>query len=242
MGESTDKLSAMAYQMYADLPDGRGYLRIHVSSWRGVTIDVAFNTGADDELGLQVAARLTNNAYTAYSKQAGNGPADPGKHGRLRTVTVNPATGPRYTGPVNVLISDLTVSAGETFTESLLGRTPAPVRIGTNTPGVFADDIQRTLPNGWTFRLGNEDYFGPDGRNHEGEGIPRPPRRRCSFPTSWTNTGTPHSTPLTVPRDPASRPSSRRRRIVVMTPYPRVARIDGIRDDVRAGFRASGVH
>jgi C-terminal processing protease CtpA/Prc len=188
---------------YADLPDGRGYLRItafdhyvdsdnsplrnraelaraldkiftrsHVDSWRGLIIDVRFNTGGDDALGLQVAGRLTDTAYTAYSKQARNDPADPSRHGPLRTVTVTPAEGLRYTGPVRLLISDLTVSAGETFTEALLARTPAPSRVGTNTQGVFADDMQRTLPNGWTFGLGNEDYFAPDGHNYEGEGIP----------------------------------------------------------------------
>lgn len=141
---------------YADLPDGRGYLRItafdhyvdsdnsplrnraelaraldkiftrsHVDSWRGLIIDVRFNTGGDDALGLQVAGRLTDTAYTAYSKQARNDPADPSRHGPLRTVTVTPAEGLRYTGPVRLLISDLTVSAGETFTEALLARTPS---------------------------------------------------------------------------------------------------------------------
>jgi C-terminal processing protease CtpA/Prc len=188
---------------YADLPDGRGYLRItafdhyvdsdnsplrnrdelagvldkvftraHLSSWRGLVIDVRFNTGGDDALGLQVAGRLTDTPYTAYAKQARNDPADPTRHGPLRTVTVTPAAGLRYTGPVRLLISDLTVSASETFTEALLSRTPAPSRVGTNTQGVFADDMQRTLPNGWTFGLGNEDYFAPDGHNYEGEGIP----------------------------------------------------------------------
>jgi hypothetical protein len=37
---------------------------------------------------------------------------------------------------------------------------------------VFADNMSRTLPNGWTFTLRNEEYVGPDGRNYEGVGIP----------------------------------------------------------------------
>jgi len=32
--------------------------------------------------------------------------------------------------------------------------------------------LDRELPNGWTFGLGNEEYFAPDGRNYEGVGIP----------------------------------------------------------------------
>jgi hypothetical protein len=54
----------------------------------------------------------------------------------------------------------------------MMGRTPAPTRIGTTTQGVFADNMSRILPNGWTFILGNEEYIGPDGHNYEGVGIP----------------------------------------------------------------------
>jgi hypothetical protein len=143
-----------------------------VKAWRGLDIDVSFNTGGDDELGLQVASRLTNTAYTAYSKQARNDPNDPTKYGRLRPVTVTPFNGPRYTGPVRVLISDLTVSAGETFTEAMLARTPAPTLVGQTTQGVFADDMTRQLPNGWTFTLGNEQYYAANGHDYEGAGIP----------------------------------------------------------------------
>jgi C-terminal processing protease CtpA/Prc len=61
-----------------------------------------------------------------------------------------------------LLVSDLTISAGETFTEALMGRAPAPTRIGSTTQGVFTDDMERALPNGWTFTLGNGEYVGPD--------------------------------------------------------------------------------
>jgi hypothetical protein len=189
---------------YAQLPDGRGYLRItafegyqgkgtpfvtgsavlrqvldsvftqaNVKSWRGLVVDVRFNTGGDDALGLQVAGRLTDKPYLAFRKQARNDPKDPSRHGPLRPVTVDPTEGvPHYTGPVWLLTSDLTVSAGETFVEAMLGRAPAPVRTGSATQGVFADDMGRTLPNGWTFTVGNEEYFDPNGHDYEGVGIP----------------------------------------------------------------------
>jgi hypothetical protein len=188
---------------YADLPGGRGYLRItsfegyrgadtpfvgsrdelrqvldtiftqqRVNGWHGLVIDDRFNSGGDDALGLQVAARLTNAPYPAYAKQPRNDPLDPSRHGRLQSVSVTPANAPRYTGPVFLLTSDLTVSAGETFVEATMGRTPAPVRIGTPTLGVFSDDMTRLLPNGWTFTLGNEEYYASDGRDYEGLGVP----------------------------------------------------------------------
>ncbi|MDQ4031725.1 MAG: S41 family peptidase [Actinomycetota bacterium] len=189
--------------VYADLPDGRGYLRIsafagyrqddrsyvassaelartldtvftpqRVATLRSLIIDVRLNSGGDDALGLQVAARLTDSPYVAFTKQPRNDPRDPSRHGRPQTVTVTPAAAPRYTGPVSLLISDLTISAGETFVQAMMGRSPAPARIGTTTQGVFSDDMSRRLPNGWTFTLGNEEYVGPDGQNYEGVGIP----------------------------------------------------------------------
>jgi hypothetical protein len=189
---------------YADLPDGRGYLRItafqdwdtkpdgylgrqalldqvldevfsdaHVKSWKSLVIDLRYNDGGDDELGLSLAGRMTDRPYTAYTKLARNNPTDPTKYGRRRVVTVVPtADRPHYTGPVRLLTSDLTISAGETFIEAMMGRQPTVTRVGTTTQGVFADNPDRALPNGWTVSVGNEDYIAPDGRNYEDLGIP----------------------------------------------------------------------
>jgi hypothetical protein len=56
-----------------------------------------------------------------------------------------------------LLATALTVSAGETFTEALMGCAPATTRIGSTSQGVFSNDMERNLPNGWTFALGNEE-------------------------------------------------------------------------------------
>ena len=93
-----------------------------------------------------LAGRLTDAAYVAYTKAARVDPHDPTRHGPARPAIVTPADGPRYTGPIRLLISDLTVSAGETFTEALMGRAPAPTRIGSTTQGVFSDDMKRKAP------------------------------------------------------------------------------------------------
>jgi len=111
---------------YADLPGGRGYLRVtafegyrkddgsylaskaeldrvldavftpaRVAALRGLVIDVRNNSCGDDALGLQLAGRLTDTPYPAFSKQPRNDPKDQTRHGRLQTVTVTPADGPR---------------------------------------------------------------------------------------------------------------------------------------------------
>ncbi|WP_445183442.1 S41 family peptidase [Pseudonocardia sp. Cha107L01] len=92
---------------------------------------------------------------------------------------------PHYTGPLRLLTSDLTVSAGETFTEAVMARTPPATRVGTTSQGVFADDMHRKLPNGWDFTVGNEDYIAPDGRNYEGPGIPPTTEVPALTPSSW---------------------------------------------------------
>ncbi len=143
-----------------------------VRSMRSLVIDVRNNSGGDDALALQVAGRLTDRPYPAYTKAVRNHPTEPNGFGRAQLVTVTPADGPRYTGPVTLLTSDMTVSAGETFVLGMMARVPQPPRIGSTTQGVFADTLDRQLPNGWTVTLGNERYLGPDGRSYEGPGIP----------------------------------------------------------------------
>src|SRR5262249_41536045 len=65
-----------------------------------------------------------------------------------------------------------TISAGETMTQALMGRTPHVLRIGENTQGVFSDVLVRKLPNGWMFGLPNEVFRTPEGTTFDGPGIP----------------------------------------------------------------------
>jgi len=48
-----------------------------------------------------------------------------------------------------------------------------------NTQGVFSDVLNRSLPNGWRFRLPNEVYRSGDGTAFDGVGVP--PDIRVSF-------------------------------------------------------------
>jgi C-terminal processing protease CtpA/Prc len=70
------------------------------------------------------------------------------------------------------LIGPLTISAGETTTQALMGRTPKVLKIGENTQGVFSDVLGRKLPNGWVFGLPNEVFRTAEGTTFDGPGIP----------------------------------------------------------------------
>jgi hypothetical protein len=136
-----------------------------------LVIDVRINFGGNDLYGVEIASRLAAADYLAYTKVARDPlarkkwtPGDP--------LLVHPTSRPGFRGPVVELIGPLTISAGETFTEALMGRSPHIVRIGENTQGVFSDELDRQLPNGWRFGLPNEIYRTAHGKIFDLVGIP----------------------------------------------------------------------
>ncbi|MUN35734.1 S41 family peptidase [Actinomadura litoris] len=139
---------------------------------RGLIIDVRYNPGGYDALGLQLAARLTDRPFLAYRKRARNDPGDATRFTRPQPITVRPAAAPRYTGPIALLTSDTTNSAGETFTQALMARPGRVVRIGQNTQGVFSDIMECPLPNDWSLWVPNEEFLTRDGRTFDGAGVP----------------------------------------------------------------------
>ncbi|MFG3495588.1 S41 family peptidase [Streptomyces sp. NPDC047928] len=137
---------------YADLPGGRGYLRVsgfagyteensyaangaeldraldailsreRVARLKGLVVDLRINGGGSDALGLRIASRLTDRPYFAYAKRVRDDPWDATSFTRPQPLYVRPAAAPRYTGPVAVLTGGSTFSAGETFIQALMER------------------------------------------------------------------------------------------------------------------------
>jgi C-terminal processing protease CtpA/Prc len=118
----------------------------------------------------------------AFRKRA-HGTAEP-----AYGVPLAPAEPVRLPLPVAVLISEHTVSAGETAATAF--RTlPNATLIGQSTQGALSDVLEKALPNGWRFTLSNEIFETVDGSVPEGAGIkpnietrapaaPRTPRER----------------------------------------------------------------
>jgi hypothetical protein len=139
---------------------------------KGLIIDVRLSFGGDDRLGLAIAARLTATPYLAYSIQARSHPTARTQFTPPRPVMVQPGRQPVFLGPVVELIGPITMSAAETFTQALMGRTPSVTRIGEPTQGVFCDILERRLPNGWKFALPNAVYLTAEGRAFDAIGVP----------------------------------------------------------------------
>ena len=137
-----------------------------------LVIDLRLNPGGSDKLGLEIASRLTDKAYLAYTKIARNDPNDPSGFSDPQSVTVQPNDKPGFSGDVTLLTSRYSTSAAETFTQSLIGREGDVMRVGETTQGVYSDVLGKTLPNGWTVGLGNELFLTEEGETFEGKGIP----------------------------------------------------------------------
>lgn len=131
----------------------------------GVVIDIATNFGGSDYLSRAIANRFAAERTLAYRKRAADrvGAKD-------FDLYLEPYQGPQFTGPVTLVTSTSTVSAGEILTMSLRSL-PNVTHIGEPTRGSLSDILDKTLPNGWTVTLSNEIYTDHEGKLWEGPGI-----------------------------------------------------------------------
>ncbi|UAL12123.1 S41 family peptidase [Caulobacter segnis] len=131
---------------------------------KAVIVDVSNNRGGYDTISQHVAARFAEQPRLAYSKVAVGAKAPP------QPLRIEPASGVRFTGPVYLVTSDVTVSAGETFT-LMMKALPNVKQVGGTTRGAFSDQLPKPLPNGWLMALPAELYKGPRGEDLEGRGL-----------------------------------------------------------------------
>ncbi|KSB88424.1 hypothetical protein AS593_05175 [Caulobacter vibrioides] len=129
-----------------------------------VIVDVSDNRGGYDVIARRIAARFADRRRVVGSKVAvgGDGAAQP--------LFVAPSERPRYLGPVWLLTSPVTVSAGETFTLSMRAL-PNVRQAGETTRGALSDQLQKPLPGGWRFALPAEIHRDAGGKVVEGEGV-----------------------------------------------------------------------
>lgn len=131
---------------------------------KAVIVDVSNNRGGYDAISQRIASRFAAEPRAAYAKVAVGAKAPP------QPVKVEPTSAVRFTGPVYLVTSDVTVSAGETFT-LMMKALPNVTQVGATTRGAFSDQLPKPLPNGWALALPAELYKGPDGEDLEGRGL-----------------------------------------------------------------------
>lgn len=130
----------------------------------GVVVDLRYNQGGHDPVSLALAGLFAERPGIAFEKSARGAAMKP------YTVSLNPSAPARLTVPVAVLVSEHTVSAGETAATAF--RTlPNAKLIGQPTQGALSDTLSKTLPNGWTFTLSNEIFTDAEGLSPEVVGV-----------------------------------------------------------------------
>ncbi|MCB0462388.1 MAG: S41 family peptidase [Flavobacteriaceae bacterium] len=130
-----------------------------------IIIDVRFNGGGKDEVGLEILRHFNDKKRLVFTKKARLG------EGYTKPIEVELlAIDNAFKNPVYLLTSKESASATEIMILSSLSLDNI-TRVGGTSEGVFSDIFERVLPNGWEFGLSNEVYLDTKGNNYEGKGI-----------------------------------------------------------------------
>ena len=132
----------------------------------GMVVDVRFNGGGDDGVGLAIANRFTDTRRLAVSKA----PRSYRGEGRRVEAHLVPEGETPYLKPVVLLAGPDSASATEVFIMAMRAL-PQVTQLGQATNGILSDELHKYLPKGWQFTLSNEVYYDHTGTNHEGTGI-----------------------------------------------------------------------
>ena len=131
-----------------------------------IIIDVRFNGGGQDVVGLEVLSRFSADRKQIASKKA----RYKNSFTKKTPIYLEPSTKP-YIKPVYLLTSQQSASATDMMALSSMEITQLK-RIGSHTNGAISDALQKTLPNGWHFSLSNEVYTDINDKFYENIGIP----------------------------------------------------------------------
>lgn len=151
----------------AILEDVLDEIMLDLQESAGMIIDIRANLGGNDSFGLMVASRFTDNRVLAFSKKAKTASGFTAYQSHF----LDPGGKSTFEGPVVLLTSELTISAGEVFTVDTIPLAHV-TRIGEPTFGVFSDVLGRYLPNRWIALMPNESFISADGVDYEVTGVP----------------------------------------------------------------------
>jgi len=135
----------------------------------GLVVDVRDNPGGYDTNAQYVAGRFARDRRPYMRVRKRSGP-ERGQFGPRIDWYVAPTGDRQFTGPIALLTSYATQSAGETFCLAMRERDDV-VSIGDTTAGAFSDAILREAGNGWAYTISVGDYRAADGLSYEGIGL-----------------------------------------------------------------------
>lgn len=134
---------------------------------RAIILDIRINGGGFDRLGMAIANRFCAADTLGFTKEGRCGDG----FMAAQHFHINPTSRPSFQGPVYVLTSARTASAGEILTLCMRAL-PDVTLVGEPTTGILSDNLAKTLPNGWVTSISNEIYRAHDGEIFEKSGVP----------------------------------------------------------------------
>ena len=125
-----------------------------------IIIDVRNNLGGYDKIQMQIASYFTDKARLVFSKQTRiGGSIDTPLWSKALSIWLEPHLN-HYEGNVVVLISQHTVSAGDSFALTM-SQLPNVRLVGEATAGALSDVLQKHTSNGWVLSLSDQIYHYP---------------------------------------------------------------------------------
>lgn len=128
---------------------------------KGVVIDLRYNGGGFDELGLQIVSHFNKQAHSIGQVSVAGQPP--------QSIEVSHQVD-AWSVPMVVFTSADTASAAEVMTLALQ-TLPNTTLMGEATHGIFSDVLDRALPNNWFAGLSNEQYTNLQGQALESKGV-----------------------------------------------------------------------
>lgn len=140
-----------------------------VGDHQAIILDIRNNTGGDDDIAAEIAARFADGEHFIYTVETRNGPEHDDFTAKKQFYT-SVASGAHFDRPVVLLTDKITVSAAEVLTLHLKSFATV-TQIGDTTAGDFSDvGMRRFLPNGWQYQYSIMMYLLPDGQSLDGIG------------------------------------------------------------------------
>lgn len=172
-GSFTDETFDTDIAALNDAMDGFMAL-IEKNNAQSVIVDLSVNFGGRGKIARAIASRFAKAETAVYSKYAADR-----QDKQSITYIIQPHSGPRFLGPVYLVTSNATLSAGEELTLAMRSLENV-THFGEPTRGALSDKLSKSLPNGWEITLSNEVYTDVEGEVWEGRGI-RPKQNRVVF-------------------------------------------------------------
>jgi carboxyl-terminal processing protease len=133
---------------------------------RAILLDLTHNEGGFDAAGHLIASRFADQARHVLTVQAFGMPPS-----KAETITVEPSGRTRFTKPVFVMTSEVTVSAGEVLV-AMLRAFPHVTHLGQRTRGYLSGILNKPLPASLAVSVTSKIFRTPDGESYEARGVP----------------------------------------------------------------------